>query len=150
MNHEDSVKDSLRSPVIPQKEFKSLLDSEKSGALLKIRPKRLISHSDPPNLIGGRGPAKPSFEAFVQCREAAKFLGLHCKTVERLRTPGLTARPSCHRSSPKAVALLDFRTGRLVALQSNLDMPSVFAREIGGSFAADTIPTRHSGRKSPC
>jgi excisionase family DNA binding protein len=98
MNHEDSVKDSLRSPVIPQKEFKSLLDSEKSGALLKIRPKRLISHSDPPNLIGGRGPAKPGLEAFVQCREAANFLGLHCKTVERYARQGLLpAHPATGR-----------------------------------------------------
>ena len=89
MNHEDSVKGSLRSPVIPEQEFKALLESERSGALLKMRPKTLINSTDAPSLIEGRGSAKPSFEPFVQCREAANFLGLHCKTVERYARQGL-------------------------------------------------------------
>jgi len=98
MNHEDSVKDSLQSPVIPEKEFKSLLDCEQSDAFLKIRPKTLVNRSDLPNLIGGRGPAKPGYEPFVQCRDAAKFLGLHCKTVERYARQGvLPAHPATGR-----------------------------------------------------
>jgi hypothetical protein len=98
MNHEDSVKGSLRPALIHEKELQSLLEAEKSGALLKMRPKTLISRSDPSDLIEGRGHTKPDFEPFVQCRDAAKFLGLHCKTVERYARQGLLpAHPATGR-----------------------------------------------------
>jgi excisionase family DNA binding protein len=42
-----------------------------------------------------RKPPKRAFEPFVQCREAASFLGLHRKTVERYARQGvLPAHPA--------------------------------------------------------
>lgn len=89
MNQKDSLKSSLPSPAILESEFKSLLEEDKSGALLKMRPKTLIGRPDPPTLIESRGHAKLDFEPFVQCRDAAKFLGLHCKTVQLYARQGL-------------------------------------------------------------
>jgi len=41
MNHNDSLKNTPRPPVVPGEDFEPLLDSEEAAALLKIHPKTL-------------------------------------------------------------------------------------------------------------
>jgi excisionase family DNA binding protein len=79
---------SLRHPAIAESRALALReDLIKNSGLgqegeVDLRPER-------------RKPPNRAFEPFVQCREAARFLGLHRKTVERYARQGvLPAHPA--------------------------------------------------------
>jgi excisionase family DNA binding protein len=82
---------SLRHPAIPGSraldQNENLIKNSGLGqeGEVDLRPER-------------RKPPKRAFEPFVQCREAASFLGLHRKTVERYARQGvIPAHPATGR-----------------------------------------------------